>query len=131
MLEEKLKSLIKEKFGSVRQFSFKIGIPYTTVDTILKRGIDNSNVGNVIKMCKALDISIDNLLDSKEIMPNIVFDNIKSITSNEDIVKNENFSELDNLLWSKAKELNDEEKKAVLQVMNAIHKDVDKEIDNN
>lgn len=39
-------------------------------------------------------------------------------------------SELDNLLFSKAKELNDEEKRAVLQVINAIHKEIDKELDN-
>lgn len=38
-------------------------------------------------------------------------------------------SELENALFSKAKELSDEDKKAILQVMNAIHKDIDKEID--
>lgn len=70
MLEDKLKDLIIKRFGSVRQFSLKINIPYTTVDTILKRGIDNSNVGNVLKMCKALNISIDYLLDNKEIQAN-------------------------------------------------------------
>lgn len=40
-----------------------------------------------------------------------------------------NNNELDNLLFSKAKSLTDDEKKAVLQVMNAIHKDIDKELD--
>lgn len=79
MLEDKIKKLIIEKYGSVRQFSFKIDIPYTTVDTILKRGIDNSNVGNVIKICKALGISIDNLVDSKEIITNLSFDNAELI----------------------------------------------------
>lgn len=39
-------------------------------------------------------------------------------------------SELENALFSKAKELSDEDKKAILQVMNAIHKDIDKELDN-
>lgn len=87
MLEEKLKNLIIDKYGSVRQFSFKINIPYTTVDSILKRGIDNSNVGNVIKMCKALDISIDNLLDNKEIISNITFDNATPIDIDTNIVK--------------------------------------------
>ena len=86
MLENKLKELIIEKFGSVRQFSFKIDIPYTTVDSILKRGLDNSNVGNVIKMCKALDISIDYLLDNKEIVSNLKFDNAELIDI-EDTVK--------------------------------------------
>ena len=41
---------------------------------------------------------------------------------------NEN-NQLDNLLYSKAKELTDDEKRAVLQVMDAIHKDIDKELD--
>lgn len=40
-----------------------------------------------------------------------------------------NYNELDNLLFSKAKELTDEEKRAVLQIINAIHKDIDKELD--
>ena len=68
MLENKIKDLIIEKYGSIRQFSFKIGLPYTTIDSILKRGIDNSNVSNVIKMCKALNISIDKSLEHQELM---------------------------------------------------------------
>lgn len=49
----------------------------------------------------------------------------------KDLTKQENnYNELDNLLFSKAKELNDEEKRAVLQVINAIHKEIDKELDN-
>lgn len=87
MLEDKLKNLIIEKYGSVRQFSIKIDIPYTTVDSILKRGLDNSNVGNVIKMCKALDISIDNLLDNKEIISNLEFDNADLIDINDNMTK--------------------------------------------
>lgn len=75
MLENKLKELIIEKFGSVRQFSIKINIPYTTVDSILKRGIDNSNVENIIKICNALDVSIDNLLNDREIIPNNISNN--------------------------------------------------------
>lgn len=86
MLENELKELIVEKYGSVRQFSIKIDLPYTTVDSILKRGLDNSNVGNVIKICKALDISIDNLLDNKEIVSNLSFDNAEPL-SIEDSIK--------------------------------------------
>ncbi|MGM9879445.1 MAG: LexA family protein [Bacilli bacterium] len=87
MLEEKIKNLIIEKYGSVRQFAIKIDIPYTTVDSILKRGIDNSNVGNVIKMCKALNISIDNLLENKDILFNLNFDNAEPIENYSNIVK--------------------------------------------
>lgn len=85
MLEDKLKSLIIEKYGSIRQFALKIDIPYTTVDSILKRGIDNSNVGNVIKMCKALNISIDNLLDNNSLKFDIK--NIEPIKIDSDIIK--------------------------------------------
>lgn len=85
MLEDKLKDYINEKFGSVRNFAMKIDIPYTTVDSILRRGIDNSNVGNVIKMCKALDISVDSLLDSKEIISKLSFDNATLIDTNADV----------------------------------------------
>lgn len=48
---------------------------------------------------------------------------------NKDLTKSTENNQLDNLLFSKAKKLNNEEKKAILQVMDAIHKDIDKEID--
>lgn len=79
MLEEKLKELILEKYGSIRQFAIKIDIPYTTVDTILKRGINNSNIGNVIKICKSLNISVDKLVDTNEIISTLSFDNTSQI----------------------------------------------------
>lgn len=51
---------------------------------------------------------------------------------NKDLTKPENnYNKLDNLLFSKAKTLTDEEKKVVLHVIDAIHKDIDKELDGN
>ena len=64
MLEDKLKQIIIDKYGSVRQFAIKIDIPYTTIDSILKRGINNSNVGNVLKICQSLNISLDSFLEN-------------------------------------------------------------------
>lgn len=40
-----------------------------------------------------------------------------------------NNSELDNVLFSKAKDLTDDEKKTIINVINAIKKEVDKELD--
>lgn len=40
-----------------------------------------------------------------------------------------NNSELDNVLFSKAKDLTDDEKKTIISVINAIKKEVDKELD--
>lgn len=63
--EEKVKDLILKRYHSVREFSLTTNIPYTTLDSILKRGIGNSSVTNVIKICKALGISVDALADGK------------------------------------------------------------------
>lgn len=38
-------------------------------------------------------------------------------------------SELDNVLFSKAKDLTDDEKKAIINVINAIKKEIDQELD--
>ena len=63
--EEKLKDLILKRYHSVREFTIQHDIPYTTVYSIFKRGIDNSSVANVIKICKALNISADALADGE------------------------------------------------------------------
>lgn len=65
MLEKKIKALIILEFGSVKAFSDKIKVPYTTIDTILKRGIFKSNVLNVLKICDALDIDTNELINNK------------------------------------------------------------------
>lgn len=65
MIEGKIKNIIIEKYGSVKRFSNKINVPYTTIDTILKRGLLNSNALNVIKICKELDIDVDELAENK------------------------------------------------------------------
>lgn len=87
MVEEKIKQMIIEKYGSIRQFAFKINVPYTTIDTILKRGISNSNVENVIKICKELNISVDKLADSNELVSLLSFDNAEVIPTTSDTIQ--------------------------------------------
>ena len=60
-IEEKLKDYILKKYNSMREFTIAIDLPYSTMATILKRGIANSNVNNIIKICQALGISADEL----------------------------------------------------------------------
>ena len=60
-VEEKLKDLIIEQYGSISEFSSKISMPNSTLVSVLKRGIHNSSVTNIIKICKALGISTDEL----------------------------------------------------------------------
>lgn len=67
-VEEKLKDLILRRYHSIREFTISIDIPYTTMDSIFRRGIGNSSVTNIIKICKALGISADALAEG-EIAP--------------------------------------------------------------
>lgn len=59
----KLKSLIFDQFRSVREFAEAANVPYTTVHSILQRGVENSSVENVIKLCRTLGITVDDLLN--------------------------------------------------------------------
>lgn len=49
------------RYSSLREFTIESDIPYSTVNAILKRGIANSSLSNVSKICKALNISLDEL----------------------------------------------------------------------
>ena len=72
--EDKLKDLILKRYHSIREFAITFDIPYSTIDSIFRRGVGNSSVSNIIKICKALSISVDALADG-DITP------IKSKTS--------------------------------------------------
>ena len=62
-IEEKLKDLILQRYRSIREFTQVIGMPYGTFDSILKRGVENASIQNIIKICKELGISADELAD--------------------------------------------------------------------
>lgn len=64
-IEDKLHELILTRYHSVREFTIAIDMPYTTMHSIFKRGIGNSSVTNIIKICKALGISADALADGE------------------------------------------------------------------
>lgn len=53
--------LISKKYGSIRQFAMAIRVPYSTIKSGLKAGIEGMAVETVIKMCDGLDISVDDL----------------------------------------------------------------------
>ena len=58
---ETLKSLIKNTGMSLKAFSRKVGIPYTTLLSILERGVGKASFDNVVAICKALNISVEYL----------------------------------------------------------------------
>jgi transcriptional regulator with XRE-family HTH domain len=63
--EKVLKDLILSRYKSIREFAIETGIPYSTIDSIFKRGIANSGVSNVMKICNKLGIDIDSLIDGR------------------------------------------------------------------
>lgn len=63
--EKKLKDFILQKYKSIRAFTHEADIPYSTIDTMFKRGIGGTSIDTVIKICKTLGISTDDLAVGK------------------------------------------------------------------
>lgn len=51
-----IKIEIKRQYKSVRQFSEKSGIPYSTLSNALSKGIGGTSYDTVIKICKLLNL---------------------------------------------------------------------------
>ena len=85
MIEDKLKEYILDRYKSIRDFSLSIGISQSTIDSMLKRGLNNSSIKNVIKICKALNISVDGLA-SGEIRPVTVYRSDPGLTDVSEIL---------------------------------------------
>lgn len=95
--EDKLKAYILDRYKSIREFTISIDMPYTTFDSVLKRGVANSSITNIIKICKALHISADDLADgnivstiSKPNYNNDVVDMLEIVKS--DVMKLDNLT---------------------------------------
>lgn len=99
--EERIKELIIAKYGNVRAFATESGISYTTVRSILERGIMNAKAENVFKICHLLGISPDTVADwgiSNEQQPTNAHD-IDNI--------------IDNAMMFDGKPLTEEDKRAI------------------
>lgn len=59
--EEYIKELIQQHNLTIKSFAQQINIPYTTLLSILKNGLGGAAVDNVIKICRGLDITIEDL----------------------------------------------------------------------
>ena len=63
--EDRLREYILSKFKSIREFTGAIDMPYSTIDSIFKRGIRKASVDNLIKICDFLGISADALINGE------------------------------------------------------------------
>ncbi len=62
-IEEQLKQEILSKYKSVRAFTTSIQIPYTTLDSVFKRGVSNAGIETMLKVFGALDLDIESIKD--------------------------------------------------------------------
>lgn len=63
--EDKLKDFILSQYKSIREFTVAIEMPYSTIDSIFKRGVRKASVDNIIKICEFLNISTDALINGE------------------------------------------------------------------
>jgi len=85
-IEEQLKQFILSRYGSLREFTMSTDIPYSTLDSILRRQIKNSGVSNILKICNALHISADDLIYGK-ITPVALSNNIQAPSQMDIVIK--------------------------------------------
>ena len=64
-VEYELKELILERYGSLSEFCKKIDLPWTTLDSILKRGVDKANIRNILKITSELRIDVECLANGE------------------------------------------------------------------
>lgn len=65
--EQYLKKLIKENRLTIKEFAQSIEMPYSTLLTMLNDGkVGNAAVDSVIKICKGLNITVQDLQASQE-----------------------------------------------------------------
>ena len=64
-MEEEIKEIIISRYGSINNFCKKFDLPWSSVKAMLTRGIKNSSISNVIKLCDALNLDIEELTKDK------------------------------------------------------------------
>ncbi len=61
--EQILRNLILDKFISLRQFALEADIPYSSLMTVLSRGIGGASFDTVMRICRKLEIDPSELSD--------------------------------------------------------------------
>ena len=83
--EEQLKQIILSSHKSLRAFTEKYDIPYSTLDSLLRRGIKNAGVGTVVTIFTALGLDVESCSDQFErleyVVKTDVFDNDEQLST--------------------------------------------------
>lgn len=106
-----LSKLIEEQGYNARSFSEKCGLPYSTVYTILKKGAGKANVNNVIAMCKALGITVEELDEMS-----------KGVPSEE---CGQSYENVERLIARNGRQMTEAQKLRLIQLLSEIEDDLD------
>ena len=82
MIEQDLKNLIIERYSKLSKFAESIDMPWTTLDGVLKRGVNKANITSLIKICNGLNIDCESLYYGR-ILPKQNLLNMTPISSSE------------------------------------------------
>ena len=55
--EQNLRNIILDRYSSLRQFSKDANIPYSTLMTLLSRGIGGASFDSIMLICKKLNLN--------------------------------------------------------------------------
>lgn len=64
---EKLQFYMEQKGYNRSTLAKASGVPYTTIDSMIKNDMKNSSVDNVIKICRVLGIRVEDLIEEKQL----------------------------------------------------------------
>ncbi len=110
-IEAQLKDIILTKYKSLLSFTKTIGLPYSTLDSVFKRGVNNTSVTTIIKICQALGISTDKLAQGEI----VYIENLSQPKINNLVITDEQGQQLHY-------ELTSEQLNAILTILNNIKK---------
>lgn len=80
-IEYQLKELIISKYGNMISFSKSIGMPNSTLATILTKGVAKANIKNIIMISTALGISADELANGRIVFRETPLENRIELTA--------------------------------------------------
>ena len=60
-IEERLQTLILSRYPTMKAFAEECGIKYSTMLAIFSRGLDNTGISNMKRICRTLGITLDGL----------------------------------------------------------------------
>jgi len=94
MVEQELKDLIISRYGSLKKFSEDINIAWSTLDGVIKRGVNKANITSLIKICEGLSIDCESLYYGRILPKQDLLKNAPLNLNEENIIKK--YRDLDN-----------------------------------